>query len=140
MQHRISDCQRYHGDSFRWSGRLRAPCGQAAATTSLPYPMADTPFIMPVVQQPETVRAADATTITDDAQVVGVTAGNQHRAHAIKTLTAANNHVINDLIEGVPMTVTYCDRTGHVRCLTSTEQVAALDLQVGGFKNGQMLL
>lgn len=98
----------------------------------------DTPFVLPVQKHPTTV-AADATELADDAPVIGVSAGTKHRAYSLKAMTRVTSHVLNDLIDGVPVTVTFCDRTDMSRCFTQTESKWPLELQLGGWKDQKIL-
>jgi hypothetical protein len=47
-------------------------------------------------------------------------------------------HVVNDCIDGVPVTVTYCDRTDCARVFTG-EGNEALDVWTAGYMDGLML-
>ena len=50
-------------------------------------------------------------------------------------------HVINDVVGQVPVTVSYCNRTDCVRVFTTGDDShQPLDVGVGGFADGKMLL
>ena len=45
-----------------------------------------------------------------DQPVIGVTAGGRHRAYLVRALSlGAKSHIVNDVVGGVPVSVTYCD-------------------------------
>ncbi|HUG93249.1 MAG TPA: DUF3179 domain-containing (seleno)protein [Planctomycetaceae bacterium] len=99
----------------------------------------DTPFILPGVTQPFAF-PADQADLADDARVIGVSAGGRHRAYSITAMSAVGNHVINDLFNDVPVTVTYCDYTDWSRVLTCQERGAPIDLWLGGRTGGEVSL
>jgi hypothetical protein len=65
--------------------------------------------------------------------VIGVTAGNRHRAYAIAALWNIDDHVVNDVVGGVPVTVAYCNRTECTKVFTSPSGNQPLEVAVGGF-------
>ena len=54
---------------------------------------------------PKTVSAAHASFLRDDDEVFGVFQGGQARAYPIHML--AYHHVVNDVIRGIPVAITY---------------------------------
>jgi len=104
------------------------------------------------VREPNTISATDAR-IPADKMVIGVSVGNTHRAYLIdafrmprefhiKTATAAETqelgrHIVNDLINGVPISVTHCDDSSCSRVFAGDGN-ESLDLAVGGWRDGQM--
>lgn len=54
---------------------------------------------------PRTVPAQDARFLRDDDEVLGLVVGGQARAYPVTML--AYHHVVNDVIEGIPVAVTY---------------------------------
>src|SRR5688572_9755512 len=72
------------------------------------------------VRMPAAVVAGD-TWLPDDAPVIGVSAGGRHRAYAISAFLAIDRHVANDMLNGVPVTVAYCDLTDCVRVYTDPD-------------------
>jgi len=104
------------------------------------------------VREPKTVPATESR-IPDDKLVIGISAGNTHRAYLIdafkmprefhiRTATATETqklgrHVVNDLVDGVPVSVTHCDDSSCTRVFASDGD-ESLDLAVGGWRDGQM--
>jgi hypothetical protein len=96
----------------------------------------------PLIQKPATV-PADRAGLDDDAEVIGVSAGGRHRAYAVAALARVEYHVINDVVGGVPVTVTFCERLNCVRAFTVKGGTVPLDVRVGGWTpehGGGMLL
>lgn len=96
-------------------------------------------FNYPGVRQPPTVPAA-AARLGDGEQVVGVVAGGKARAYAVRALKGkVYNHVVNDLVGGVPVTVTYSDLGSPVQLFTGGGR-EPLDVRIAGVRDGQMAL
>lgn len=98
-----------------------------------------TPFITPGIREPEVV-AADAAPISAEAEVLGVLIDNEARAYLVSAFRSLSDHVVNDVVEGVPVSVTYCDRTDCARVLTRQGSTEAIDLQLAGWSGESMLL
>lgn len=101
--------------------------------------MDNTPFIMSGVRSPQFFAAADVQ-LPDDLVVIGVQVGEQPRAYLQKAMSQLNSHVVNGEFEGVPVSVTYCDRTDCVRVFTRQGGGPLIDLQTGGFSTDEMLV
>jgi Protein of unknown function (DUF3179) len=97
-------------------------------------------FIRAGVQQPETL-APDAVDIPPETQVVGVEAGGKHRAYVLPGMARPATHVVNDLIQGVPVSVAYCNLRDCATAYTSRDGAREpLDLGVYGLVNAQLAL
>ena len=101
-------------------------------------PMAMTPFITPGIDRPAVVSAAEAT-LPDETPVIGVVAEGKYRAYRIGAFHKINSHVVNDVIGGSPISVTYCDRTQCVRVFTDAPRGAPLKLDLGGYMDKMFL-
>jgi hypothetical protein len=55
--------------------------------------------------EPRTVPAEEATFLAPDDEVLGLVVAGRARAYAVTML--AYHHVVNDVIEGIPVAVTY---------------------------------
>ena len=98
------------------------------------------PFSLPGVVQPP-AEAADSAVIPDDAQIVGVEIDGHSRAYWLSRMSFPYRLVVNDVFAGVPVTVTFSDSGDLVRVFTQqTESHDPLDVGVGGYRDGQMLL
>lgn len=96
----------------------------------------------PGLIQPPT-SSAQGSGMRDEDEVIGVEIGGRARAYRIAALGDRANHVVNDMIGGVPVTVTYCNITKCVRVYTDPQGTAPLGLSVGGLaidKGQQMVL
>jgi hypothetical protein len=99
----------------------------------------DTMLVADGVRLPPTL-AADAATVEDDAPVVGIEASGMHRAYLLEGMTTKKRHVANDLVAGVPISITYCDLTGCVAAYTDPGAHEPLDLAIAGFVDQKLAL
>jgi hypothetical protein len=78
---------------------------------------------------------------SDDAQVIGVGVSGHWRAYCISEMQTPPMHVINDVVDGMPVTVTFCDANNCARVFTNRETSnRPLDVGIGGFWRDGMLL
>jgi hypothetical protein len=85
----------------------------------------------PGVNRPPAVPAARAD-VADDAPVIGVVAGGRARAYVVQALARSPlSHIVNDVLGGVPVSVTHCPIAGCTRVFAG-EGDAPLDLRQGG--------
>ena len=84
------------------------------------------------IQRPHVVEAETAW-LPDNAIVLGVRVGNRYRAYALIAFSKIDEHVVNDLVGGVPVTVTYCNRTDCPRVFTDARGSQPLAVAVGGW-------
>ena len=89
------------------------------------------------IDRPSTVPAA-GTPLPDDEPVVGVVAAGTARAYRLGGMDTPARHVVNDVLGGRPVTVTYCNRTGCARVLTGSGG-GPLGVGVGGYLDGLVL-
>lgn len=81
---------------------------------------------------PQVLAAANAR-IGEDEEVIGIALGGEHRAYLVAALSRRPDfHIVNDLIAGRPLTVTYCDIARCARAFTSEERGEPLDISVAG--------
>ncbi len=98
-----------------------------------------TPGTYPPVVTPAAKKVADAR-LADDCPVVGVVVKGKARAYTIEALSSMQRHVVNDLISGVPVTVTYCDLAKCLRVYSHPAQGKPLELHQVGRSNTGLLL
>src|SRR5262245_37188714 len=103
-----------------------------------PTQMLMTPLPGPAIAQPTTVPAA-AALLDDDEEVIGIAAAGKYRAYRIKALANPAEHIVNDVINRVPVTVTYCDILKCAQAFTAEQRDKPLDISSGGF-DGEMML
>src|SRR4051812_11606994 len=61
---------------------------------------------------------AGASDLRPDEEVIGVEVDGRPRAYRLSAFRDPAHHVVNDLIDGVPLTVSYCDLNDCVRTYT----------------------
>ena len=106
---------------------------------------------VPGISDPELCRPDDVA-LGDHAEVIGVTLAGESRAYVVEAFAVHSViepvdlrvHVVNDVVGGRPVCVTHCDLTDCTRVLTddvtSTSQALPLDLRVGGWEDGMLLM
>jgi hypothetical protein len=90
------------------------------------------------VRMPRVFSAADAESAADD-EVIGVVVGGRARAYRVKNMAYLMNHVVNDMIDGRPVSVTYCDKTDCVLVLTDAHEAEPLAIDIGATSEGLFL-
>lgn len=114
---------------------------QPAASTAPPYYSPDglnEDFFAPGIRLPATEPAGSAA-VRDNESVVGVSVGGHDRAYRLWAMCGRTVHVVNDVIDRVPVTVTYCNRRNCVRAFTMVgEPDEPLDGAVRGLQDGKM--
>ncbi len=100
--------------------------------------------------------AADRVELDGEAIVLGVVVGDKARAYLQEALSIPigtvvtpgvddegmkllARHVVNDHLNGIPISVTYCDDTS-CKQVFSSPQKEALELRVGGARGDKMLI
>jgi hypothetical protein len=101
--------------------------------------MMATPGLASPVVTPS-VKRAEEVDLPDELPVVGVVVGGKSRAYTIAALSPMNRHVVNDLIDGVPVSVTYCDVAKCLRVYTDAKRGKPLEIQQTGRTNEGLLL
>lgn len=81
-------------------------------------------------QQVELKNASDAD-FPDETPIVGVAVGNMPCAFVLEEMEDPARHVVNLVINGTPISVTYCDLVDCVRVMTDDSQ-KPIPLSVGG--------
>jgi hypothetical protein len=76
--------------------------------------------------------SAAAALLPDDAEVIGVTVAGHARAYLLRSVAGHFlRHVVNDVVGGCPITVTYCDRSNCSQVFTGPPTGAPLDVPIG---------
>lgn len=93
----------------------------------------------PGLRQPPAV-SAPASGLVETDEVIGVVVNGKARAYAVKLMAGRpQNHLINDVIAGTPVSVTYNNLGGFVRVFRGSGS-EPLDVYVGGTPGGMMVL
>lgn len=93
----------------------------------------------PGLRHPKPTPASEAN-LSDDAEVIGVTVNGASRAYALAGMSHPLSHVVNDVLEDLAVTVTYCDRRQCARVFTSAKEVGPLDMSCVGWIRGELLV
>jgi hypothetical protein len=96
-------------------------------------------FEMRGLRSPRTI-SAKASGIPDDDLVIGVVVDGSPRAYWLKALEYPPWHIVNDVIDGVPVSVTYCDRTRCTRVYKGGQSTVPLDVDLGGLYGREMVV
>jgi hypothetical protein len=94
-------------------------------------------FVWPGTVEPPTVKAEDVK-MADSEPVIGVRVGKRSRAYRVSAFSGAQRHVVNDVIDGQPVTITYCDRKKCARVFTGKGR-KPLRIDTGGYLGGLIL-
>jgi hypothetical protein len=98
------------------------------------------PFKMDGIVRPPIVEAG-ASGLRPDEEVIGVEVDGHPRAYRLAAFRDRSHHVVNDVIDGVPVTVSYCDISDCVRTYTDRGKSGPLEVSVAGlFEGGDMVL
>ena len=97
----------------------------------------DTPMLLPGLLSPA-MHEADKANVSDVERVIGITVGDQHRAYLADAFNTLGSKVVNDLIDDIPISITYCEIHERARVFTSTERGEALNMGLGGWLNKEM--
>ena len=117
---------------------LRASRDEITSGTGTAEPLLE--FQMPGIDRPPTVRAG-ASTIAPDEEVIGFEVGGKARAYRLDAFRDRSKHVVNDLVDGIPVTVAYCDINDCLSAYKGREGADPLDVSVGGlYENREMVL
>jgi hypothetical protein len=103
-------------------------------------PQAELLWDFPGTNQPATF-PADKAALDDDTPVIGVYAAGHARAYLLEAFThGPGSHLVNDVLGGVPISVTHCDISGCTRVFTDAASGQPLELMIGGFKGSQLVM
>jgi len=90
------------------------------------------------IRQPP-ARPAREATLSDEEEVLGVVVGATARAYRLGSMRGSAQHIVNDVIAGIPVTVTYCDITECVRAFKGPG-TAPLAIDQGGLMRQRMVI
>ena len=119
---------------------LSASQGRVSTRTAPPQPFVQPPQPFVQVEAPGLIRppisGVEGSGMRDDDEVIGIEVGGRARCYRLGALDNRTNHVVNDLIGGIPVSVTYCDITNCVRVYTDPNGTTPLGFGVGGLFTG----
>lgn len=103
-------------------------------------PAPDLVWESPGIRKPLTL-SADKAALDDDTPVIGVLVSGHARAYLVEALEhGPASHVVNDVLGGVPISVTHCEISGCTRVFTAVGHSQPLELSVEGRRNRQLIL
>lgn len=100
--------------------------------------MMNTPYISKGINNPLILKLNEID-LADDTPVIGVEHKGRFRAYKLEALKYVNTHVVNDMLDKTPISVTYCDRMDCVSVYTDPQSDKALPIDVGGFRERMFL-
>jgi hypothetical protein len=116
-----------------WPATRAAPSGAA-----VPSPDQVLRYIAPGVRLPQ-IDSPNNAAIDADDEVIGIVVNGRARAYRLEAMEYIRSHVLNDVIDGQPVTVTYCDITDCVLVVTDDDRAEPLDIDIGGTSAGLFL-
>jgi hypothetical protein len=105
---------------------------------SRPGELRASPFMAPGIECPPT-RSAEEADIPGDEQVVGVVVNGKARAYLLSAMVSPMRHIVNDLIQDTPVSVTFCNHNGCVRVFTDDTRGKPLKISLMGFADGMLI-
>lgn len=91
------------------------------------------------IVRPATVAASEAR-IADDEVVFGVEAGGKARAYQLRAMSAIEQHIVNDMVGGVPVSVLYCDMSDCARAYAGEAGGEPLPIRMAGALDRKMVV
>jgi hypothetical protein len=91
------------------------------------------------LQTPPTVPADDSK-LDPSEEVVGVMIGGKARAYRLSALRDRDQHIVNDLVGGVPVSVVFCDLSNCVQIYSDPAATETLDVRSAGLLEEEMVI
>ena len=117
--------------------QIRIPKGVGPSIINGKRAPGDTPMLLPGLISP-VMHEAEKANLSDTERVIGVTVGDKHRAYLTNAFDELGAKVVNDLVDEVPISITYCDIHERARVFTSGERGSPLNMGLGGWLNQEM--
>ena len=99
----------------------------------------DTPGEMEPIVEPEVLPVHQAE-LADDERMIAIEVDGQHRAYLISDLSQPGSHVVNDMVAGLPVSITYCDQTDFSRVFSNPGKDQPIELRTAGWIKQQLAL
>tara|TARA_B100000945_G_C20353270_1_gene583359 strand:+ start:150 stop:977 length:828 start_codon:yes stop_codon:yes gene_type:complete len=117
--------------------KIRIPKGVGPSVINGKRAPGDTPMLLPGLISP-VMHDADKANLSEAERVIGITVGDKYRAYLANAFTALGSKVVNDLVDDIPVSITYCDIHERARVFTSSERGKALNMGLGGWLKQEM--
>lgn len=95
--------------------------------------------VRPAIDRPA-IQPARGASIQPGDTVIGVEVAGHARAYRLGAFHQPTGHLVNDLVGGVPVSVSYCDRTDCVRVYTEPNRATPLAIEVVGMIDSEQVL
>ena len=99
----------------------------------------DTPGEMEPIVEPEVLPVHQAE-LADDEMMIAIEVDGQHRAYLISDLSQPGSHVVNDMVAGLPVSITYCGNTDFARVFSNPGKDQPIELRTAGWMDQQLAL
>ena len=99
----------------------------------------DTPGEVEPIVQPELVPVQQAE-LADTEMMIAIEVDGQHRAYLISDLSQPGSHVVNDIVAGLPVSITYCGQTDFARVFSDPRTDQPIELRTAGWIDQQLAL
>lgn len=87
------------------------------------------------------VESAAESDLEDSAEVIGVQVGDKFRAYRLDALAQGPaTHIVNDVVDDIPVTVTYCNMADCARAYTGRKPGKPLNISQGGLYRAKRML
>ena len=98
----------------------------------------DSPMMLPGLIKPSTITAEEAA-VDDGEQILGVSVDDAHRAYLLSSFNLIGQKIVNDIVNRVPLTVTYCRVNKKGRVFTSDQRGENLELDLYAWEKGELV-
>lgn len=98
----------------------------------------DSPMMLPGLIKPSTITAEEAP-VDGGEQILGVSVDDAHRAYLLSSFNLIGQKIVNDVVNRVPLTVTYCRVNQKGRVFTSDQRGENLELDLYAWEKGQLV-
>lgn len=99
----------------------------------------DSPGEVEPIVEPEVLPVHQAE-LTDDEMMIAIEVDGQHRAYLISDLAQPGSHVVNDMVAGLPVSITYCSNTDFARVFSNPGKDQPIELRTAGWMDQQLAL
>jgi hypothetical protein len=96
-------------------------------------------FYAPGIERPPVHQAQDSR-LSDEENIIGVEVEGRFRAYRTSAMLDRYNHIINDMIDEHPISITYCSMNDIAAAFTSGRLGAPLSISQGGLLNRHMII
>jgi Protein of unknown function (DUF3179) len=96
-------------------------------------------FYAPGIERPPVLAAREAR-LSDEEKIIGVEVEGRFRAYRISAMLDRFHHIVNDMIDERPITVTYCSLRDTAAGFTSGRLGTPLPISQGGLWDGRMVI